>query len=79
MVSVDKDEKGEIQEKPSSENIVQKDDAWTQLLFDYHKAILSAWDLAIDVGTCWCKAQACMWSPDYFRAVYRQTREKHRS
>lgn len=40
MASVDKDEKGEIQEKPSSENIVQKDDAWTQLLFDYHKAIL---------------------------------------
>jgi hypothetical protein len=43
MVSADKDEEEKIQEK-SSNNAVQKDDAWTKLLFDYHKAILSTWD-----------------------------------
>jgi hypothetical protein len=79
MTSVDKDEKGEIQEKSLSENIVQKDDAWTQLLFDYHMAILSVWDLAIDIGASWCKAQARMWSPDYLRDLYKQTRERRRS
>jgi hypothetical protein len=78
MASADKDEEEKIQEQ-SSDNAVQKDDAWTQLLFDYHKAILSTWDFAIDMGTNWLKTQAHMWSPDYFRALYRQTREKHRS
>jgi hypothetical protein len=78
MASEDKDEEEKIQEQ-SSDNAVQKDDAWTQLLFDYHKAILSTWDFAIDMGANWLKAQARMWSPDYFRALYRQTREKHRS
>lgn len=79
MTSVDKDEKGEIQEKSLSENIVQKDDAWTQLLFDYHRTILSVWDLAIDIGASWCKAQARMWSLDYLRDLYKQTRERRRS
>jgi hypothetical protein len=79
MTSVDKDEKGEIQEKSLSEDIVQKDDAWTQLLFDYHRTILSVWDLAIDIGASWCKAQARMWSLDYLRDLYKQTRERRRS
>jgi hypothetical protein len=78
MASADKDEEGKIQEQ-SSDNVVQKDDAWTRLLIDYHKAILSAWDLAVDLGANWLKAQGRLWSPDYFRALYRQTREKHRS
>lgn len=77
MASVDKDEERKEQERSSSENVV-KESAWTQLLIDYHKAILSTWDFAIDVGANWLKAQARMWSPDYFRDLYRQTREKHR-
>ena len=28
-------------------------DAWTQLMIEYHKAILSARDFAIDLGTNW--------------------------
>lgn len=78
MASADKDEEGEKQEQPS-DNVVQKDDAWTRLLIDYHKAILSAWVLTIDVGANWLKAQARMWSPDSLRALYRQTKEKGRS
>jgi hypothetical protein len=39
MVSADKDEEEKIQEQ-SSNNAVQKDDAWTKLLFDYHKNIM---------------------------------------
>jgi hypothetical protein len=46
MVSADKDEEEKIQEQ-SSNNAVQKDDAWTKLLFDYHKAILSTWILVL--------------------------------
>lgn len=53
MVSADKDEE-KIQEK-SSNNAVQKDDAWTKLLFDYHKAILSTWDF---LGANWLKASS---------------------
>jgi hypothetical protein len=79
MASEDKDKESEKQEQSSSENIVQKGDAWGQLLIDYHSAILSTWDLAIDVGASWLKAQAHMWSPDYFRDLYRQTRERRRS
>ena len=71
MTSTEKNDKMDIQERSPSKNVVQKDDAWTQLLFDYHKAILSAWDLAIDMGTNWLKAQARMWSPDYYPVVWR--------
>ncbi|HEV2877133.1 MAG TPA: hypothetical protein VGW09_07645 [Nitrososphaeraceae archaeon] len=56
-----------------------KEDAWIQLLINYHKFVLSSWDFAIDVGVNWLKAQAHVWSPEYFRGLYRQTREKHRS
>lgn len=76
MAFADNDEQREKQDQ-SSENIV-KEDAWTQLLIDYHKAILATWDFAIDMGANWLKAQASMWSPDYFRDLYRQTREKRR-
>lgn len=79
MASTDKDKVEKIQEQPSSDNVVQKGEDWTRLLVDYHKTILSAWDLAIDLGASWLKAQARMWSPDYFRELYRQTRERHRS
>jgi hypothetical protein len=58
---------------------VKEEDAWIQLLINYHKSVLSSWDFAIDVGANWLKAQAHMWSPEYFRGLYRQTREKHRS
>ena len=35
------------------QNVVEGD-AWTQLLIEYHKAILTAaWDFAIDLGTNW--------------------------
>jgi hypothetical protein len=27
--------------------MLQKDDAWPKLLFDYHKAILPTWDFGI--------------------------------
>ena len=68
----------EKQEQSSSENVVNEN-AWTQLLVEYHKAILFTWDFAIDMGANWLKAQAPrMWSPDYFRDLYRQTREKSR-
>jgi hypothetical protein len=78
---IDKNEKGEKQEKlsSSSESDVKEEDAWIQLLINYHKSVLSSWDFAIDVGANWLKAQAHMWSPEYFRGLYRQTREKHRS
>ena len=73
----DKDEERRKQEQlsSSSEDIVKKD-AWTGLLVDYHKATLSAWDFAIDLGATWLKAQAHLWSPDYFRDLYRETRKK---
>ena len=76
MASADKDEEEKIQEQSSPDNAVQKYDAWTRLLFDYHKAILSTWDFAIDMGANWLKAQARMWSPDYFRDLYRETKKK---
>jgi hypothetical protein len=63
----------------SSESDVKEEDAWIQLLINYHKSVLSSWDFAIDVGANWLKAQAHMWSPKYFRGLYRQTREKRRS
>jgi hypothetical protein len=76
-----KNEKSNQQEKSSSssESGVREKDAWTQLLINYHNSVLSSWDFAIDVGANWLKAQARMWSPDYFRELYRQAREKHRS
>jgi hypothetical protein len=77
VASADKDEEEKIQEQ-SLDNVMQKDDAWTKLLIDYHKATLSVWDFAIDLGATWLKAQASMWSPDYFRDLYRQTKEKRR-
>ena len=52
MVSADKDEEEKTQEK-SSNNAVQKDGAWTKLLFDYHKAILSTWDFGIGMRANW--------------------------
>jgi hypothetical protein len=81
VASADKDVEKEKQEQSSSSksNVEEEeDDAWTQLLIEYHKAILSTWDFAIDMGANWLKAQARMWSPDYFRGLYRQTKEKRR-
>lgn len=49
----------------SSESDVKEEDAWIQLLINYHKSVLSSWDFAIDVGANWLKAQAHMWSPEY--------------
>jgi hypothetical protein len=31
--------------------MLQKDDAWLKLLFDYHKAILPTWDFGIWHGS----------------------------
>jgi hypothetical protein len=78
VASADKDVEKEKQEQSSSSksNVEEEEDAWTQLLIEYHKAILSTWDFAIDMGANWLKAQARMWSPDYFRDLYRQTKEK---
>lgn len=80
MASADKDVEKEKQEQSSSssKSNVEEEDAWTRLLIEYHKAILSTWDFAIDMGANWLKAQARMWSPDYFRGLYRQTKEKRR-
>jgi hypothetical protein len=66
--SIDKNEKGKKQEKlsSSSESDVKEEDAWIQLLINYHKSVLSSWDFAIDVGANWLKAQAHIWSPEYF-------------
>jgi hypothetical protein len=52
MVSADKDEEEKTQEK-SSDSAVQKDGAWTKLLFDYHKVILSTWDFGIGMRANW--------------------------
>jgi hypothetical protein len=79
VASANKDVEKEKQEQSSSsKSNVEEEDAWTQLLIEYHKAILSTWDFAIDMGANWLKAQARMWSPDYFRGLYRQTKEKRR-
>ena len=78
MASANKDVEKEKQEQSSSSKSNVEEDAWTQLLIEYHKAILSTWDFAIDMGANWLKAQARMWSPDYFRGLYRQTKEKRR-
>ena len=79
MASANKDVEKEKQEQSSSsKSNVEEEDAWTQLLIEYHKAILSTWDFAIDMGANWLKAQARMWSLDYFRGLYRQTKEKRR-
>ena len=49
---IDKNEKGKKQEKlsSSSEGDVKEEDAWIQLLINYHGSVLSSWDFAIDVG-----------------------------
>jgi hypothetical protein len=57
MVSADKDEEEKTQEK-SSDSAVQKDGAWTKLLFDYHKVILSTWDFGIGMRANWLKASS---------------------
>jgi hypothetical protein len=36
--------------------MLQKDDAWLKLLFDYHKAILPTWDFGM--GANWLKANS---------------------
>jgi hypothetical protein len=64
------------QHPPNSKRPSQGVDAWTNLLVGYNRAVLAAWDVVIDVGSDWLKAQASMWSPDYFRELYRQNREK---
>ncbi|CAN5217307.1 hypothetical protein BH18THE2_BH18THE2_07940 [soil metagenome] len=61
---------------PNSKQPSQVADAWTNLLEGYNRAVLAAWDVVIDVGSNWLKAQASMWSPDYFRELYRLNREK---
>ena len=70
----------EPEQHPSnSKQPSQVADAWTNLLAGYNRAVLAAWDVVIDVGSNWLKAQASMWSPDYFRELYRQNREKRSS
>jgi hypothetical protein len=38
--------------------MLQKDDAWPKLLFDYHKAILPTWDFGIGMGANWLNASS---------------------
>jgi hypothetical protein len=46
VASANKDVEKEKQEQSSSsKSNVEEEDAWTQLLIEYHKAILSTWDL----------------------------------